>query len=117
LAETQVLLSRLQQLLGGIIATFRAGDLEAQGGLMDTIRSTVDLSQIAAHVRNARRADPAIEDAFSQIQYILDSSEELPSPSMLLNSSNHLSSSLNSGDTTPHNPVYDSQMNHPPQAQ
>lgn len=84
---------------------------------MDTIRSTVDLSQIAAHVRNARRADPAIEEAFSQIQYVLDSSEELPSPSILLNASTHLTSSLNSGDTPPHSNFYDPQINSTPHSQ
>lgn len=83
---------------------------------MDTIRSTVDLSQIAAHVRNTRRADPAIEEAFNQIQYVLDSSEELPSPSMLLNASSHLAASLNSGDTPPHGTFYDPQTNLTPQA-
>ncbi|MBA7493001.1 hypothetical protein ES702_03556 [subsurface metagenome] len=83
---------------------------------MDTIRSTVDLSQIAAHVRNARRADPAIEDAFSQVQFVLDSSEELPSPSILLNATSHMASSLNSGDTPPHNTFYDPQINSTPQS-
>lgn len=79
--------------------------------LLETIRSTLDLSQVAAHVRNARRADPAIEEAFSQIQFALDGGEELPSPSHLLTASSHVNSALQNGDTPCLHSFYDPQTN------
>lgn len=71
------------------------------------IRSGMDLSQLAAHVRNARRANPAIDQAFSQIDFIVDSGpEELPSTNQLLTSlrsgggSRGSISSVSGGDMT-----------------
>lgn len=86
LVEAQTNLERHRQLLGGILSTIRVGSPQATSDLLETIRSGVDLSQLAAHVRNARRADPAIDQAFSSIVFIVDGPEELPSPEQLLQS-------------------------------
>lgn len=87
LLEAQTNLERHKQLLGGIIATLRAGDLQENDDMVAMIRSEVDLSQLAAHVRNARRANPSIDQAFSQIDFVIDEGpEELPSPNQLLTS-------------------------------
>ena len=77
LVEAQASLEAHRHLLGGIIATLRAGNTSATDELLITIRSGVDLSQLAAHVRNARRADRAIEEAFSAIKFEIDSPTNL----------------------------------------
>lgn len=85
LSETQNNLERHRQLLGGIIAIFRAGSVDTAEALVASIRSGVDLSQLAAHVRNARRASPAINSSFADIEFVIDGPEELPSPAQILN--------------------------------
>jgi len=85
LTEAQTNLEKHQQLLGGIIAICRVGSDETCGDLVGMIRSGVDLSQLAAHVRNARRANPDIESSFADIEFVIDGPEELPSPRQLLN--------------------------------
>lgn len=84
LAETQIDLERHRQLLGGIIATIRVGDDEANRDLYRVIRSGVDLSQIAAHVRNECRANMEIQRTFEEINFLIDGPRELPSPTQLL---------------------------------
>lgn len=84
LADTQFDLDKHRQLLGGIIATIRAGDDEANTDLVRVIRSGVDLSQLAAHVRNECRATMAIQKAFDDINFLIDGPRELPSPTQLL---------------------------------
>jgi hypothetical protein len=83
LADKQLDLEKHQQLLGGIIATIRAGGFSATEDLIRAIRSDVDLSQLAAHVRNECRANMAIQQAFDKIDFIIDGGPELPSPSQL----------------------------------
>lgn len=84
LAETQLDLERHRQLLGGIIATIRVGDDEANRDLYRVIRSGVDLSQIAAHVRNECRANIEIQHAYDDINFLIDGPRGLPSPTQLL---------------------------------
>jgi hypothetical protein len=84
LADTHVQLERTKQLLGGIIATIRAGDFNANDDLIRNIRSGVGLSQLAAHVRNECRSNVAIQNAYEQINLMIDGPLELPSPSQLL---------------------------------
>ncbi|KAK5052553.1 hypothetical protein LTR84_002418 [Exophiala bonariae] len=84
LAETQLDLERHRQLLGGIIATIRVGDDEANRDLYRVIRSGVDLSQIAAHVRNECRANIEIQQAYDEINFVIDGPRGLPSPTQLL---------------------------------
>lgn len=99
LSDTQNNLERHRQLLGGIIAIFRAGTIATTEDLVATIRSGVDLSQLAAHVRNARRANPAINSSFADIEFLIDGPEELPPPGQLLNTtmpSQTSSASMNS---------------------
>lgn len=84
LAETQVDLERHRQLLGGIIATIRVGDEEANRDLVRVIRSGVDLSQVAAHVRNECRANIEIQQAYDNIHFLINGPHELPSPTQLL---------------------------------
>ncbi|KEF59645.1 uncharacterized protein A1O9_04491, partial [Exophiala aquamarina CBS 119918] len=84
LAESQVNLKRHQQLLGGIIATLKAGDDESTRDLIRVIRSGVDLSQVAAHVRNECRANVEIQHAYDEIIFHIDGPLELPSPTQLL---------------------------------
>jgi len=77
-------LERCKQLLGGIIATIRAGDFNANNDLVRLIRSEVDLSQLAAHVRNECRANVAIRHAYDRINFVIDDPEVLPSPNKVL---------------------------------
>ncbi|OAL32895.1 hypothetical protein AYO20_07686 [Fonsecaea nubica] len=83
LADKQLALERHQQLLGGIIATVRAGGFNATEDLLRVIRSGVELSQLAAHVRNECRANIAIQQAFEQIDFVIDGGTELPSPAQM----------------------------------
>ncbi|KIW73494.1 hypothetical protein PV04_01607 [Phialophora macrospora] len=83
LADKQLDLEKHQQLLGGIIATIRAGGFSATDDLIRTIRSDVDLSQLAAHVRNECRANIAIQQAFDKIDFVINGGPELPSPSQM----------------------------------
>lgn len=46
---------------------------------MRIIRSGVDLSQLAAHVRNECRANVAIQQAFDRIDFTINGHDELPS--------------------------------------
>lgn len=84
LADTHVQLERHRQLLGGIIAIVKAGDAHANEDLARVIRSDVDLSQLAAHVRNECRANVSIQQAFENIDFTIDGPLELPSPSQVL---------------------------------
>ena len=100
LLEAQANVESYQHLLGGMLATFRAGDPAENEDLLAVIRSGVDLSQLAAHVRNARRANAAIHQAYAAIHFAIDGGpEELPSQNQLLNMrSESGSTSLVSGD-------------------
>ena len=69
-----------------MIATVRAGNPEATEDLIRVIRSGVDLSQLAAHVRNECRANMAIQQSFDNINFVIDGPDELPSPKQLLSS-------------------------------
>lgn len=73
-----------RQLLGGIIATFRAGGEDTSRDLVAIISSGVDLSQLAAHVRNNIRAHPAIDQCFQRMNFTIDDDEDLPSPEQIL---------------------------------
>jgi len=86
LSEAQINLERHKQLLGGIIATIRAGSHEAALDLLATIRTGIDLPQVAAYTRNARRANPAVEAAFWSTEFVIDELKELPSLAQLLTS-------------------------------
>jgi len=84
LAEALLDLERHRQLLGGIIATIRAGDFDANNDLIRIIRTDVDLSQLAAHVRNECRASIAIQQAYNQIVFKINGPRELPSQDQIL---------------------------------
>ena len=85
LIEANQNLERHKQLLGGIIAILRTPrDNAVNFDLITTIQSGVDLSQLAAHVRNARRSNPMVEAAFSDINFVIDGSDDLPSATELL---------------------------------
>jgi hypothetical protein len=83
LAEKQLDLEKHQQLLGGIIATIRAGTITAQEDLLRVICSNVDMSQLAAHVRNECRANVAIQQAYEAIDFTINGGLSLPSPADL----------------------------------
>jgi hypothetical protein len=85
LAVTQHQMERYKQLLGGIIAIIRAGDMDANRDLIHMIRSGVELSQLAAHVNNGCRANRAIQRAYDNMDFLLDGTENLPSPAHILN--------------------------------
>jgi len=80
LIETQLKLERNSELLGGIIATIKAGSWSAVDELVRIIRSGVDMSQAAAYVRNERRASAVVEKAYDETDFTMDGSVELPSP-------------------------------------
>jgi hypothetical protein len=86
LQDAQHDLQNHRQLLGGIIATIRAGDMLANQELVRVIRSNVDLSQLAAHVRNECRANLSIQRAFESIHFLIDDPKELPSAGQILGS-------------------------------
>lgn len=79
LKEAQENQARLRQLLGGILATIQVGGPQATDELLTTIRSDVNLSQLAAHVRNARRLDQTVDDVCRHINYTIDGGDGLPS--------------------------------------
>jgi hypothetical protein len=85
LAVTQQQMERYKQLLGGILAIIRAGDMDANRDLTYMIRSGVELSQLAAHVNNGYRANSAIQQAYDNMDFLLEGTENLPSPAHILN--------------------------------
>lgn len=84
LAEAQVDINRYRELLGGMISIFRAGGARSTNDLIDFVRSGIDLSSLAAYVRNEVRASLAVEQAFHEIDFNMGSTLDLPSPSQLL---------------------------------
>jgi hypothetical protein len=86
LRDAQHDLQTYRQLLGGIIATIRAGDMLANQELTRVSRSNVDLSQLAAHVRNECRANLSTQRAFESIQFVTDGPKELPPAGQILGS-------------------------------
>lgn len=67
-----------------MIAIVRAGGARSTNDLVDIVRSGIDLSSLAAYVRNEVRASMAVEQAFHTIDFNMDSRLDLPSPSQLL---------------------------------
>lgn len=84
LADAHTELYRQRELLGGIIATIRAGDHVSYGELIRLIRSEVDLSQLAAYVRNECRTNLAIQNAYESINFIIDGGDHLASSTQML---------------------------------
>lgn len=84
LAEAQLDLSRYRELLGGMISIIRAGGARSTNDLVEFVRTGIDLSSLAAYVRNEVRASMAVEQAFHEIDFNMDSGLDLPSPSQLL---------------------------------
>jgi hypothetical protein len=99
LAEAQLDLNRYREVLGGMIAIVRAGNSRSTNELIDMIRSRIDLSSLAAYVRNEVRANMAVEQAFHTIDFNMDSGLDLPSPSQLL-------SRMDSGQQMPLQPSH-----------
>jgi hypothetical protein len=85
LAEAQLDLTRCRELLGGMISIMRAGSLQSTNDLVDFVRTGIDLSSLAAYVRNEVRASMAIEQSFHEIDFNMNNGLDLPSPSQLLN--------------------------------
>lgn len=73
-----------RKLLGGIIATIRAGNNEQVSHLVQMIRERDDLSQLAAHIRNGLNTYIALQQDYATIVFESDGPPELPSPSRLL---------------------------------
>ena len=84
LAQAQYDISRARELLGGMVAVFRAGDVLTCNQLVQAVRSGTSLSQLAAQVRNEARSNRAIEQAFHDLDFIIDGPSDLPSPRQLL---------------------------------
>ena len=63
----------------------RAGGNDATTDLVQLIRSGIDLSSLAAYVRNEVRANFAVEHSFHDLDFTLDGTPDLPSPTQLLN--------------------------------
>ena len=78
-------LERHQQLLGGIIATIKAGTQQDADELVYQIRTGMNLSQLAAHVRNAVRSSEEKQHEYDKIEYVIDGGSDLPSPGQILN--------------------------------
>ena len=85
LAAAREEMGHLKQLLGGIIAIIRAGDIKANTDLILMVRDGVGLSQLAAHVRNGRRFNGAIQQAYKNIDFLIRETENIPSPAYILN--------------------------------
>ncbi|ETN39346.1 uncharacterized protein HMPREF1541_05569 [Cyphellophora europaea CBS 101466] len=86
LALAEMDLSRKQALLGGIISIIRAGGSRSTNDLVDFIRSGIDLSSLAAYVRNEVYTNMAVEQAYRDIDFTItiEGGSDLPSPSQLL---------------------------------
>jgi len=84
LLQTQDNLERHQQLFGGLIAILRVATIQDIDDLLRFIRTKADMSQVAAHVRNALRMNPYAQEVFNSIDFVIDDSLGLPSPSQLL---------------------------------
>lgn len=84
LAEAQIELSRHREVLGGMIAIIRAGGARSTNDLVDIVRGGIDLTSLAAYVRNEVRANLAVEQSFHDIDFNMNSGLDLPSPSQLL---------------------------------
>lgn len=97
-------LSRTRLLLGGIIATIRVGSTQAIEDLIQAIRSGIDLSQLAAHVRNELRSNHVAHQAFDQLDFTLDGPPGLPSPTQLLADMSYSSSRESASSSLPDGP-------------
>lgn len=84
LTDKRLELVKTQQILGGILAVLRAGSAETIKTLLLTVQSGIDLSQVAAHVRNAVRSELAIQTAYDETVFDIDSTHNLPSASSML---------------------------------
>jgi hypothetical protein len=84
LLQTQDNLERHQQLFGGLIAILRVATIQDTDDLLRFIRTKADMSQVAAHVRNTLRMNPHAQEVFNSIDFVIDGSLRLPSPSQLL---------------------------------
>lgn len=84
LAEAQMELGRYRELLGGMIAIIRGGGSRSSNDLIEFVRTGVDLSSLAAYVRNEVRASLSVEQAFHEIDLNMNGRLDLPSPSQLL---------------------------------
>lgn len=61
-----------------MIATIRGGGISATEELLRVVHTGVDLSQIAAHVRNECRASAGVEKAYNEIDFATGGPAELP---------------------------------------
>lgn len=77
-------LERHRQLLGGIIATIHAGNSQQANHLISLIKTGVDMSQLAAHVRNGIRSNIDLQRAYESMTFDVDVHPSLPSPDQLL---------------------------------
>jgi hypothetical protein len=59
--------------------------MNANRDLICMIRSGLKLPQLAAHVRNGCRANGAIQQAYENIDFLIDKTNNLPSPAHILN--------------------------------
>lgn len=85
LADAQVDLTRYRELLGGMISIVRAGGSRSTNDLVEFVRTGIDLSSLAAYVRNEVRANLSVEQAFHDIDFNMNTGGlDLPSPSQLL---------------------------------
>jgi hypothetical protein len=84
LAEAQMEIGRYRELLGGMIAIIRGGGARSTNDLVESVRTGIDLSSLAAYVRNEVRASLAVEQTFHDIDFNMNGGLDLPSPSQLL---------------------------------
>ena len=111
LALAQEKLDRHQELLGGVLATVRVGSEQETAELLAQVRSGMNLSQLAAHVRNAVRSNVDIQSAYDAIDFTIDGGHDLPSPHQILSEMqaiDHSSSNTSPAFRRPYTATYDS---------
>lgn len=96
LVQTQYDLEHFRQLLGGIIAVFRAGSPQSTTDLVYLIRNDADQSTLAAFVRNEVRSTLALQHAFQAVDFRIHEPLDLPPPTQFLNRMEAYLSSLES---------------------
>ena len=72
-------LERHHVLLGGLVASLQVGDDELIHGLVDLVRTRIDLPDLAAYVDFIMANNPIVYEAYKQISFYMDDSPLQPS--------------------------------------
>lgn len=102
LAQASHDLHHYQQLVGGIIAIFKAGSRQSMNDFAHLVGTDADISSLSAFVRNEVRSTQSLQRAFENIDFHIDGPSDLPSPAQLLSRMEAFTGS-DSGSTSNYN--------------